>query len=135
MSIPISAPNDFEDDEPIEDNDEVKSSATVDKMISEMTEEQRKRFDIFRYACVFPQKCIKEMMEKAVPGVKISRDSITIASSATRLFTAELIELARDLSGGTAPLTPDLIMIAFNEIVEKGTVPGMGPGIKRPQVF
>lgn len=127
--------NDVDNSDADISDEDVKNSSVVDKMVSEMTNEQRTRFDIFQKTCKFSQNRIKEMMENVVPGTKVQQKSAFVASLAVRLFAAELIELARDLSGNDEPLTQDLIMIALNEIIEKGTIPGKGPGIKRSQVF
>ncbi|KAH0785789.1 Clan CA, family C1, cathepsin L-like cysteine peptidase [Histomonas meleagridis] len=95
-------------------------------MISEMTEEERTRYNIFQsQTCRFPKNKVKSLMQNAVPGVQVQNKAVTVASFAVRLFSAELIELAREISGNEEPLTPDLIMIALNEIIDKGTIPGL----------
>jgi hypothetical protein len=54
-----------------------------------------------------------------------------VAALAVKLFVAELVETAKQMSDSPGPLTPDAIIIAFNEMENHGKIPGKGPGIKR----
>jgi hypothetical protein len=51
-----------------------------------------------------------------------------------KLFVADLVETAKRLSDNRRPLTPDLIIIAYNELESHGKRPGKGPGVKRHQI-
>ena len=123
------------------DDQEFERSEAIAKVISEMTDEQRERFNLFRVgtACKLPDKRIKEMMLKSVQGyadrskpdsIVVQETSVKLASMAVKLFAADLLETAKSLTN--EQLTPDIIGIAYNHLVNKGIIPGLGPGVKRP---
>lgn len=133
----------FDDDE--HEDQEFERNEAINKVVSEMTDEQRERFNLFRTgsSCKPPQKRIKEMMLKTVQGYsdRNKPDSITVqeaaafvATAAAKLFIADLLETAKSLNDTDQPLTPSLIYLAYNEIDNAGKIPGRGPGIKRAMI-
>ncbi|KAK8900026.1 hypothetical protein M9Y10_002349 [Tritrichomonas musculus] len=152
MSLPrMNSRDTDEDDRDIyeisEDNEdqEFERNEAIAKVISEMTDEQRERFNLFRVGsnCKPPQKRIKEMMLKTVQGysdrsrpdsISVQESAAFVASSAAKLFIADLLETAKSLSDSDKPLTPDLIYLAYNEIDNAGKIPGRGSGIKRAMI-
>lgn len=122
--------DDWDDDEPRPD-----TSDEIQRRKVNMSDDQRKRFEVFQEKCKFPHKRVLEVMQKAVPQSTVQVKAARVGAWAAKLFTAELIETARRLSGNNAPLTPDLIMIAFNELESHGKIPGRGPGIRRADLM
>lgn len=130
----------FDEDE--HEDQEFKRNEAINKVVSEMTDEQRERFNLFRIgsSCKPPQKRIKEMMLKAVQGysdrnkpdsISVQESAAFVANSAAKLFIADLLETAKSLNDTDHPLTPSLIYLAYNEIDNAGKIPGRGSGIKR----
>lgn len=95
-----------------------------------LSTEEKERFNYFKEAkCRFDHKIVHNMIEQRVQeDIQVPASTGFIASHALRLFTAELVETARQFSGEEGPLTPDVIYIAFNHLMEKGKIPGKGPG-------
>jgi hypothetical protein len=122
-----------EDDDDAAEND---SSEALKKRFAAMDDDQRARFELFRSGnCKIPAKWCVEVMQHALPsGVTVQGSAGIVASHATRLFIADLIETAKRMSDNRRPLTPDLIMVAYNEIESHGKIPGKGPGVKRQHV-
>lgn len=127
----------YDDSDDAEDQASNERAEAMKKQIAEMTDEERERFYLFRDSknCKLPQAKILEMMKSAVPSsVTIQSDAAWIGTSAAKLFIADLVETARSLSGNKDPLTPDLIMLAYNEIDHAGKLPGKVAGVKRPSL-
>ena len=123
---------DDSDDFKEQDDDEQR----INRALAEMDPEQRQRFNLFRSSnCKFNQKKVKEMMLQHVPkSVTVQNMTVGMAAYASKLFLADLLETAREISGNNAPLTPDLILMAYSELENAGKIPGKGPGIKRPLI-
>ena len=133
----------FDEDE--HEDQEYERNEAINKVVSEMTDEQRERFNLFRLgsSCKIPKNPIKEMMLKTVQGysdrskadsIAVQDSAAVVATSAARLFIADLLETAKALNDTDKPLTPDLIFLAYNEIDSAGKIPGRGPGIKRAMI-
>jgi hypothetical protein len=116
-----------------DDAGEGDSSEALKKRFAAMDDDQRARFELFRSAnCKVPAKWCVELMQRAVPpGVAVQASAGVVASHAVRLFVADLVETAKRLSDSRRPLTPDLVMVAYNEIESHGKIPGKGPGVKK----
>ncbi|OHT09529.1 hypothetical protein TRFO_21577 [Tritrichomonas foetus] len=129
----------WDDSDETEDQEAERNEAT-NKLIAEMTDEQRERYNLFQSTnCKFNSKKISEMMKQSIPDstqnqIKIQSSAGFVTTQAAKLFIADLLETARDLSGNNDPLTPDLIMVAYNEMENAGKIPGKGSGVKRAQI-
>lgn len=132
-------------DEDDHDDQEFERNEAINKIVSEMTDEQRERFNLFRIgsSCKPPQKRIKEMMLKAVQGysdrnkpdsISVQESAAFVATAAAKLFIADLLETAKSLNDTDKPITPSLIFLAYNQIDNAGKIPGRGSGIKRAMI-
>ena len=95
-------------------------------LINDLTPEEKERIKYFesKKAQIKPND-LKPIIEKVLPpGYELVPAARACVAQATQLFTAELIETARKLSSRHEPLTPDLIMMAFNQLEHIGKIPG-----------
>jgi hypothetical protein len=113
---------------------ESERSEALNKRFAAMDDDQRARFELFRSSnCKIPQKWCVEILRKTLPGITVQGTAGLVASKAVVLFVADLIETAKRFNHTSHPLTPDLIMIAYNDMESRGKIPGKGPGVKRHQ--
>jgi hypothetical protein len=109
-------------------------SEALNKRLPLMSAEQRVRFELFgSTVCKIPPKWCSEVLYRSLPQNSVQANSALVASFAVKLFIADLVETAKRLSNNTRPLTPDLIIIAYNEMESHGKIPGKGPGVKLRQ--
>ena len=96
-----------------------------------LNEEERERFKFFNgINCTLKPNITRDLMLQNSPvGTSVRYQSAVLVSHAARLFTAELVEMARKLSPENSPLTPDVINIAFDIMTQRGKIPGKGPGV------
>ena len=93
--------------------------------IAEMSDEQRGRYTHFITSCSFPVATVKSLMQEHAPeGTAIQNPAAATAANAARLFVGEVAETARKLAKEGQPLTPDLIYVAFDILLQQGKVPG-----------
>ena len=116
-----------------DDGEPPNRSEENEKAEAQMSDDERKRFHIFRFNCKFPPKQVREIMRRAAPGYQVQDNCGLVGSWAAQLFCGELVETARKLSGNNEPLTPDLIFMAFNELDSHDKLPGKIPGVKRSE--
>jgi hypothetical protein len=96
-----------------------------DEVLNRLTPEERDRFDYFRGACKLPDDRVHELMRSRLPpSVTVEARAVTAVADASRNFAASLAEMARSLAPSGTPITPDLVMIAFEELCRLGRVPG-----------
>jgi hypothetical protein len=121
------------DDEEAMENER---SEALNKRFAAMDDDQRTRFELFRSRnCKIPPKWCTETLQRVLPsGTTVQGGAGLVASFAVKLFVADLIETAKRLSNGSRPLTPDLIIVAYNEMESRGKIPGKGTGVKRHQL-
>jgi hypothetical protein len=98
-----------------------------------MSNEHRQRFDLFRSdSCKFPYKSVAEIMGRAVSNAVVQAPSGRCAGWLLRDFVLDLVETAQRLAGkAQGPLTPDMIMLAYNELENRGKIPGKSTGMKK----
>ena len=102
-------------------------SFSFDILADNLSKEESDRLNYFNTSpkTQFKNSDIKKIIEKYFPdGVEINNRGVAFIAQAARLFTAELVETARKLSLKNEPLTPELIMLAFNQLEYMGKVPG-----------
>ena len=108
---------------------DVRSSQRI-RELSSMTDEERDRYNQFVTRCSFPVAVVKSIMQKYAPeGSVIQNPAASVASSAAKLFVSEVAETARKLAREGQPITPDLIYLAFDVLLQKGLVPGHGSSV------
>jgi hypothetical protein len=99
-----------------------------DEVLNRLTPEERDRFDYFRRACKLPDAPVHELMcSRLFPSVTVEPRAVTSVADASRNFAASLSEMARSLAPSGTPITPDLVMIAVEELCRLGRVPGASP--------
>ena len=123
--------NDFSDDE---FQNREKQREKKEKAISELSQEGRERLEFFHgQKCKIPQNVVSNIINDVLPeGVKIQNSAVFLASHAARLFAAEIVETARSLSNKKEPLTPDLITIAYHQMMYQRKIPGLHSGMPLP---
>ena len=102
-------------------------SISYDILADNLSKEETERINYFKSSpkTQFKNSDIKTIIEKNLPkNIEINNRGIAYIGQAARLFTAELVETARKLSLKNEPLTPELIMLAFNQLEYMGKIPG-----------
>ena len=95
--------------------------------LAEMSDEQHARYMHFITSCSFPVATVKSLMQEQAPeGTSIQNPAAATAANAAKLFVGEVAETARKLAKEGQPLTPDLIYVAFDLLLQQGKVPGCG---------
>ena len=100
-------------------------STSFDILAANLTNEQEARIKHFDEKSQFQTKDIRKIIERVLPeNVVITNPIISYIAQSAHLFAAELVETARKISQNTDPLTPDLILLAFNQLEYEGKIPG-----------
>jgi transcription initiation factor TFIID subunit 11 len=99
-------------------------SFTSRVLVSNFSEEQLNRYEMFRRAC-FPKSSIRRLMQ-SITGASISQNVVIAMAGIAKVFVGDLVETALDVKeqwGDSTPIQPKHLREAVRQMKTKDALP------------